>query len=287
VWERGDTLARQHGDLEVLTWLQLPGVERDVVFGDAASARARARSSLESSEECATPQARMVAHVVLGIAHRLSDEWNEAVATLEEALLAATTGANRMFEGLVRAELAIAVLGQGDVDRTEREAQTSVDVAHESYSRCDEVRGSLALAQTQLIRANDPALLRVEAALGRAQELIHETGGRAQQPELHECRGRLAQLHGDLVAAELEIGLARSMYEEMGATEQVARLAAESSSQETGTEMQCGQCLPACEEVFFRGFLIGALRSSGALVAVAVVAAPALPPVSKMFLRPR
>ena len=172
----------------------------------------------------------MVAHVVLGIAHRLSDEWNEAVATLEEALLAATTGANRMFEGLVRAELAIAVLGQGDVDRTEREAQTSVDVAHESYSRCDEVRGSLALAQTQLIRANDPALLRVEAALGRAQELIHETGGRAQQPELHECRGRLAQLRGDLVAAELEIGLARSMYEEMGATEQVARLAAESSS---------------------------------------------------------
>jgi hypothetical protein len=51
--------------------------------------------------------------------------------------------------------------------------------------------------------------------------------------------------------------------------------------------MQCGQCLPACEEVFFRGFLIGALRSSGALVAVAVVAAPALPPVSKMSLRPR
>ena len=42
---------------------------------------------------------------------------------LEDAVRVVVSGANRMFEGWVRAELAEALLGRGDLDRAEHEAQ--------------------------------------------------------------------------------------------------------------------------------------------------------------------
>jgi hypothetical protein len=58
----------------------------------------------------------------------------------------------------------------------------------------------------------------------QAQELIEETSARAYQPEVHECRARLAQLCGDAPTARQEIEAARRLYAEMGATAQVERL---------------------------------------------------------------
>jgi hypothetical protein len=60
--------------------------------------------------------------------------------------------------------------------------------------------------------------------LDRAQALIDETGGRVYQPDLHECRARIAQIRGDEVAARGEIERARRIYSEMGAPLQLARL---------------------------------------------------------------
>jgi tetratricopeptide (TPR) repeat protein len=197
----------------------------DVLFADAAAARDHARSALETAEKSATPQARFMGPFALGVAHRLNAEWNESVAALEEALRAATSGVNRGFEGGVRAELARALLGRGDLDRAEHEAQTGITVARAQHSRCDEIRAHLALARTQLRRADAAALARVEQALLRAQELIDETSAQAYQPELHECRAHLARLRGDALAARREIEEARRLYAEMGATAQVERLA--------------------------------------------------------------
>jgi adenylate cyclase len=229
VYDRAEHLARVHGDTEVLTWLQLPRIELDVSCANAAVARDHARCALETGEKCATPQARMVGLIVLGIAQRLSSEWDESVAVLEEAVLAAISGANRMIEGWVRAELAKALLGRGDLDRAEHEAQAAATVAHAQHSRCDEVRANLALAHTQLRRADAAALARAEQALARAQDLIDDTSARAYQPEVHECRAHLARLRGDIPAAKREIEAARRLYAEMGATAQVERLAAETA----------------------------------------------------------
>jgi len=123
---------------------------------------------VETAEKSATPQARMAGLIVVGVAHRLNAQWDESVAELEEALRAAISGANRMFEGWVRAELAKALLGRGDLDRAEHEAQTAVTVAHAQHSRCDELGAHLALAHTQLRRADAAALARAEQALVRA-----------------------------------------------------------------------------------------------------------------------
>jgi hypothetical protein len=153
--------------------------------------------------------------------------WDESIAMLEESLLAATSGTNRMFVGWVRAELAKALLGRGDLDRAEHEAQTAVTVAQAQRSRCDEIRAQLALAHTQFPRADVAALARAEQALVRAQELIDETSARAYQPEVHECRAHLARLRGDAPAAQREIEEARRLYADMGATAQAERLAKE------------------------------------------------------------
>jgi hypothetical protein len=61
-------------------------------------------------------------------------------------------------------------------------------------------------------------------ALVRAQELIEEIGARAFEPEVHECRARLARVRGDSGAADGEIEEARRLYAAMGATAQVERL---------------------------------------------------------------
>jgi multidrug resistance efflux pump len=129
-----------------------------------------------------------------------------------------------MFVGWVHAEMVKALLGRRELDRAEREAHTAATVAHAQHSRCDEIRAHLALAHTQLHRADAATLARAEQALVRVQELIDETGARAYQPEVHECRAHVARLRGDAPAARREVEGARRLYAEMGATAQVERL---------------------------------------------------------------
>ncbi|HXQ21535.1 MAG TPA: zinc ribbon domain-containing protein [Candidatus Acidoferrales bacterium] len=120
---------------------------------NCAVCRHENRPGAKFCEQCAAPIKRLCA---------------SCGAELEEALRAAISGANRMFEGGVRAELAKALLGRGDLDRAEHEAQTAVTVAHAQHSRCDELGAHLALAHTQLRRADAAALARAEQALVRA-----------------------------------------------------------------------------------------------------------------------
>jgi class 3 adenylate cyclase/tetratricopeptide (TPR) repeat protein len=225
--DRAEHLARAHGDVEVLTWMQLTRIEVDVLRDDAAAARRHARSALETGAKSTTPQSLFVGSLALGVAHRLDGAWNESLAMLKEALRMATSGNNRMFEAWVRAELVKALLGRSELDRAGQEAHTAVTVARTQHCRYDEVRANVALAHTQLPRADAAAQARVEQALVRAQELIDETGARAYQPEVHECRAYLARLRGDVPTARREREEARRFYAKMGATAQVERLARE------------------------------------------------------------
>jgi len=227
VCERVEALARAQGDNEILLWLNQVRVDLDVVFGNPAAARDHARRALEVGEKSANPAGRVSALAVLGTAHRLNMQWDEAVAVLQEAVSLSVTGVHRGNEGSFRAELAEALLGRGDLDRAEHEAQVAVTVGYARHSPCDEIQANLALAHAQLQRADAQALARVEKALVRAQELIDETGARLYQPEVHECRGELAQQRGDASVARYELEAARRLYAEMGATAQVERLAKE------------------------------------------------------------
>jgi tetratricopeptide (TPR) repeat protein len=226
VCERAEALIPAHGDNEVLTWLQLPRIELDAISANPSGARDHARRALQAADKIATPQAHTVALIALGIAQRLNEQWDEAVAALQQSV-SASVDVDRLNEGWSRAELAEALLGRGDLDNAEHEAQAAVTLAHARHSRWVEIKANLALAHTQLRRAGAEALARAEQALLRAQELIDETGARAWQPEVHECRAHLAQLCGETEAAGRELDAARRLYAEMGATAQVERLASE------------------------------------------------------------
>jgi tetratricopeptide (TPR) repeat protein len=223
-----EPLVRAHGENELLSALEgRVRVELDIIFANPDAAQDHARCALEAGEKVGTPTARMNALWALGTAHRLNRQWDEAVAVLQEVVGAATGGIYRFSEGEIRAELAEALLARGDLDGAEHEAQTAVRVAYAQHARCDEIRANFALTRTQLQRADSEALAHAEQALGRSQELIHETGALAWQPEVHECRAHLALLRGDAPAARRELDAARRLYAEMGATAQVERLASE------------------------------------------------------------
>jgi len=244
VCERVETLVRAHGENELLSALEgRVRVELDIIFANPAAARDHARCALEAGEKVGTPTARMNGLWALGTAHRLNKQWDEAVAVLQEVIGEATGGIYRFSEGGIRAELAEALLGRGDLDQAEHEAQAAVTVARAQHSRCDELCANLALVHIQLTRADSEALAHVEQALIRAQLLIDETGARAWQPEVHECRAHLASLRGDTEAARHELDAVRRLYAEMGAAAQVERLTREidgcgrrASLAEPGTE---------------------------------------------------
>lgn len=147
-----------------------------------------------------------------------------AVAASSEAVDLALAGANREFEGWVRAELAHALLGKGDIDGAELQAAASAEVARSQGSRFDEVRGHIAYIHAQLARGGAQALARARTPFERAQSLADEFGINVYLAELHECRARMALLDGDERLAATAFELALSRYDEMGAPFQAARL---------------------------------------------------------------
>jgi len=218
-------LARECGDFEIQTWLGLPNSEMAVACADAAAARAYVDISRVSGERSATPQSRMISVITQGVASRLEGRWDAAVAASSEAVELALAGANREFEGWVRAELSLALLGKDDIEGAEQQAQAAADVARSQGSRFDEIRGHLAFIRTQLKRGSAPAFARADLALDRAQALTDEFEINVYLPELHECRARLALARGDAATGQRELDQARQCYEKMGATIQLDRLA--------------------------------------------------------------
>jgi adenylate cyclase len=222
-------LAREYGDFEIQTWLGLPNAEMAVACADAAAARAYVDTSQSSGERSATPQSRMVGVVTQGVACRLEGRHEAAIAACGEAVELALAGANREFEGWVRAEFALALLAKGDIDAAERQATASAEVARSQGSRFDEVRGHLAFIRTQLVRGGAQALARADVSLARAQALTDEFEINVCLAELHECRAGLASMRGDARSAKQAFDRALKAYTDMGAPLQVARLRNEMS----------------------------------------------------------
>ncbi len=67
----------------------------------------------------------------------------------------------------------------------------------------------------------------IETDLNEAQTLVEETGGRSQQPFIHEERADLARLTGDDATHQRELREAHRLFTKMGATGHAERLAKE------------------------------------------------------------
>ena len=69
----------------------------------------------------------------------------------------------------------------------------------------------------------------IESALREAQALVEETGGRSQEPFIHEALAELARLTGDQATCQRELREAHRLFTELGATGHAERLAKELS----------------------------------------------------------
>jgi adenylate cyclase len=224
---RTEALARECGDSEILTWLQLANIEAATASANAVTARGHATVALAAGERSATPQSRMVGVFTHGVASRLEGNWDQAVTVLEEAVRLTVDGANREFEGAVRAALAIALLERGDLEAAQGEAMSGVDTAHQQASRYDEVCCRVALARVHIAQGDAAALDLAEESLTQAQILMDEFGIEVFRPDLHECRGRIAIKRGTTDAGRAEIGRAIKLLKVMDAPLRSERLAKE------------------------------------------------------------
>ena len=91
----------------------------------------------------------------------------------------------------------------------------------------DEIYAHLALARVLLGSAGFGARAQIGAALGRALELVRETGAKAYEPLVHVELAELARQSDDQEGHERELRKAHRVFSEIGARGHAERLAAE------------------------------------------------------------
>ncbi len=217
-------VARARRDHEAVVLASTHAVMLCEVLGDAGEAMAHVREAAVAVESGAEGL-RQVFLDALGRAHLLAEEWNDAVAALEQALaLTRERRTGLIVEGMILVLLARARLGAGDLAGARERAEEAVAVSRRRGTRLFEVAALLTRARVGIAEGGtSPA---VERDLADATALVDETGAERFRPLIHLERARLARLRGDEAARDRELREAQRLFTEMGVTvraEQVAR----------------------------------------------------------------
>ena len=235
-------LAREHGELVALGWIEGVKVAVAWLTGEVEGALAHARQGVDLAEKSGGAYFRVFAYGWLGLAHLLREEWVEAERALEEGLATARErGAGLCYEGRMLAHLAESYLGQGDLRRASSTAEEAVAVARERETWVAEcvahLTGARVLGAAHGVTSCDAG----RGLLERALELAEQSGARSYVPFILVERAALARLTGDEATRQRELREAHRLFTEMGATaraEQVARelgSSAESTSRISST----------------------------------------------------
>jgi tetratricopeptide (TPR) repeat protein len=224
-----EKLARQVGDTENLGWVHASQLELAWMTGEQSQAAlSHARQETEIAERIGSSFSRVVAYMDLGQARILTDEWSQAVPTLEQGLeIARQTRTGLLWEAPILAFLARAYLGLGNNGRAREIADEAIAVARRRKTKFYECQAHLARARVLLRAEGARARGEIQTALGDAQRLVEETGGKSQEPFIHEERANLARLTGDDATCQRELREAHRLFAEMGATGHAERLAKE------------------------------------------------------------
>jgi class 3 adenylate cyclase len=194
--------------------------------GDAALCMRRALDALEVSGKLGLSSLEIWGHVALGLAHVLSERWDDAVLALERSV--DLTRRYRVFgwEGVVLDRLATAHLGAGNAEMARTLAEEAIDLAARQgtigFGYC--VHLTLARALLHTAGASRGA---IETALAEAQALITRTEARSEQPRIHLVRAELAAVLGDEARRRQELSEAHRLFVETGATGWAERAAKE------------------------------------------------------------
>jgi adenylate cyclase len=193
--------------------------------GEREGVLAHAQQAVEIAENIGSPLSRGQAYEMLGIAHVLREEWDEAIAALRHELkVSHERRTGLLAEAGSLAILAGAYLGHGDLDLARSTAAEALAVARQHGSRLFECDAQIVMARVLLRTEGAKAKAAIESALAQAQALVEETGARVRQPLIHIERAKLAGISGEHNAWRGELQRALQLFTEMGASGHARRI---------------------------------------------------------------
>jgi hypothetical protein len=195
--------------------------------GDAASALAHARASLDYSERAGSHQARVYAYAGLGIASVLNNACHDALEPLEQALRIGKERRLGNYESRVLAAMAAAHLGLGNGTRALELTNESIAVSRRCGTRFSEFWALVTQARALRETAGVKATRDIEAALCEAAAWLEMSGAKSYEPFLHVKRAELARLTCDEASRERELREAHRLFTEIGAPIRAAEVAKE------------------------------------------------------------
>jgi adenylate cyclase len=228
---QGIELAREYGQLELLSWgLGLRAVHGEW-SGETATALASARQSVEIAERMGVPLMLSLTLAWLGDALRLEQRYPEALEVYQRALdLMRTKRVALTQEHFVVRGQALVDSALGGHEKAIVRARSALEESVRGGNRLAEGFARLTLARV-LLSAGDPSRHdEVERTVERAEALYNETGMRVHLPPLLEVRAALAERRGNSQEAGQKLREAHRLYSEMGATGHAERLERELGS---------------------------------------------------------
>jgi class 3 adenylate cyclase/tetratricopeptide (TPR) repeat protein len=228
---QGIELAREHGELEILSYGLGLRVLHGEWSGETATTLASVRQGVEIAERTGLPFFLSLALIWLGDALRLEQHYPEALEAYQKTLdLIRTKRVVLMREPLVVSGQALVESALGEHERAIAQARSALEESVSGGNRFAQDVARLTLARV-LLATGDPGLHdEVEEAVERAKALCHETGMRVHLPSLLEIRAAMAERRGNPQEAGRRLRDAHRLYTEMGATGHARRLAQELGS---------------------------------------------------------
>ena len=223
--DRAVSVALQTGSPDAIVVGELWKVPLAFRTGSPDATLACAARAFDQATAFGTPLFSTWAHIFLGLAHLLNEDWDAAAKMESEALrVVRERRAHFSFAAWAHAWLAEAQLGRGDHRAAREEADNAIALARRCHARACEMDGLLALARV-LLRADGPApVAEIEATLARASALVEETGARCRIAPIQELRAELAGTRGDRVGQDRNLREAHRLFTEVGATGHARRL---------------------------------------------------------------
>jgi adenylate cyclase len=225
---QGIDVAREYGELEVLSL----GLTRRVLHGEwrgeTATALASARQSVEVAERTGVSFFLSIALAFLGDALRLEQCYPEALEVYQRALdLMRSKRVALHLKPVLLSEQALVDSALGGHEKAIAQARAALEESVRGGNRYGESVARLTLARV-LLGAGDPALHdEVEETVERAEALCEEPGMCVHLPSLLEVRAALAERRGNPQEARRRLREAHRLYTEMSATGHAKRLAGE------------------------------------------------------------
>ena len=215
--EQALTLARDHGETELLGWAHELSAHVAAFRGDSGRALDHARQAFDIAERIGSSFSRSSAYEALGCVHLANRDWAASATAFEQALsIVLDRRIGIHWEARIVAELAEAQLGAGDVERARAGAEKAVRRAHELSTKVTECRALLTFARVLLRSGGEVVRGPVEEALRRALALVAETGAGLYEPGIRLELAELARLAGDDDVRRHELSEARRLLGGMG-----------------------------------------------------------------------